>query len=147
MVLLNPIPLIVIDSIDRLKKSLGLYLYKYTVYKVNYSEKIICFIEKNPPEKNSLIVTMLWKNEYDVNPYHQINIVNFVHLKNIINMEILIIEQYDANNFEIRTPSSINRYVYNLNTHLFKQYEIIPGKIYEIGINEKTEMVYYKVAI
>ena len=147
MVLLNPIPLIVIDSIDRLKKSLGLYLYKYTVYKVNYSEKIICFIEKNPPEKNSLIVTMLWKNEYDVNPYHQINIVNFVHLKNIINMEILIIEQYNANNFEIRTPSSINRYVYNLNTHLFKQYEIIPGRIYEIDINEKTEMVYYKVAI
>jgi len=147
MVLLNPIPLIVIDSIDRLKKSLGLYLYKYTVYKVNYSEKIICFIEKNSPEKNSLIVTMLWKNEYDVNPYHQINIVNFVHLKNIINMEILIIEQYDANNFEIRTPSSINRYIYNINTHLFKQYEIIPGRIYEIGINEKTEMVYYKVAI
>ena len=147
MVLLNPIPLIVIDSIDRLKKSMGLYLYKYTVYKVNYSEKIICFIEKNPPEKNSLIVTMLWKNEYDVNPYHQINIVNFVHLKNIINMEILIIEQYDANNFEIRTPSSINRYIYNINTHLFKQYEIIPGRIYEIGINEKTEMVYYKVAI
>jgi hypothetical protein len=147
MVLLNPIPLIVIDSIDRLKKSLGLYLYKYTVYKVNYSEKIICFIEKNPPEKNSLIVTMLWKNEYDVNPYHQINIVNFVHLKNIINMEILIIEQYDANNFEIRTPSSINRYIYNINTHLFKQYEIIPGRIYEIDINEKTEMVYYKVAI
>ena len=147
MVLLNPIPLIVIDSIDRLKKSMGLYLYKYTVYKVNYSEKIICFIEKNPPEKNSLIVTMLWKNEYDVNPYHQINIVNFIHLKNIINMEILIIEQYDANNFEIRTPSSINRYIYNINTHLFKQYEIIPGRIYEIGINEKTEMVYYKVAI
>jgi len=147
MVLLNPIPLIVIDSIDRLKKSLGLYLYKYTVYKVNYSEKIICFIEKNSPEKNSLIVTMLWKNEYDVNPYHQINIVNFVHLKNIINMEILIIEQYDANNFEIRTPSSINRYIYNINTHLFKQYEIIPGRIYEIDINEKTEMVYYKVAI
>ncbi len=147
MVLLNPIPLIVIDSIDRLKKSLGLYLYKYTVYKVNYSEKIICFIEKNPQEKNSLIVTMLWKNEYDVNPYHQINIVNFVHLKNIINMEILIIEQYDANNFEIRTPSSINRYVYNINTHLFKQYEIIHGKIYEIGINAKTEMVYYKVTI
>jgi hypothetical protein len=147
MVLLNSIPLIVIDSIDRLKKSLGLYLYKYTVYKVNYSEKIICFIEKNQPEKNSLIVTMLWKNEYDVNPYHQINIVNFVHLKNIINIEILIIEQYNANNFEIRTPSSINRYVYNLNTHLFKQYEIIPGKIYKIGINEKTEMVYYKVTI
>jgi hypothetical protein len=147
MVLLNSIPLIVIDSIDRLKKSLGLYLYKHTVYKVNYSEKIICFIEKNSPEKNSLIVTMLWKNEYDVNPYHQINIVNFVHLKNIINMEILIIEQYDANNFEIRTPSSINRYIYNINTHLFKQYEIIPGRIYEIGINEKTEMVYYKIAI
>lgn len=147
MVLLNSIPLIVIDSIDRLKKNLGLYLYKHTVYKVNYSEKIICFIEKNSPEKNSLIVTMLWKNEYDVNPYHQINIVNFVHLKNIINMEILIIEQYDANNFEIRTPSSINRYIYNINTHLFKQYEIISGRIYEIGINEKTEMVYYKIAI
>ena len=67
MVLLNPIPLIIIDSIDRLKKGYGLTLYKHTVYQVNYSDKIICFIEKQPPEKNSLIFTMLWKNEYDVN--------------------------------------------------------------------------------
>ena len=145
MVLLNPIPLIIIDSIDRLKKGYGLTLYKHTVYQVNYSDKIICFIEKQPPEKNSLIFTMLWKNEYDVKPYHQINVVNFTHLKNIMSIEMLIIEQYNGNNFEIRTPSSINRYIYNINTHLFKQYEIIPGKLYEIGINEKTEMVYYNI--
>ena len=87
---------------------------------------------------------MLWNNECDTNPYHQINFVNFHHVKYTQSLEILQIEQVDTNNFEIKTPTSINRYIYNVNTHLFKQYVIYPGKLYEMGVNSKTEIVYYK---
>ena len=152
MVLLNPIPLNIIKNLDILKSNFGLTKYKYTVYKVNFSEKIIGFIEKDKLEKdklekNIIIFTILWQNEYDPNPYHQLNLVKFYHIKTMPAMEMLYIEQLDTNNFEIRTPTSINRYIYNLNTHLFKQYEIVPGKIYEMGVNKKTEMIYYKVPL
>lgn len=147
MVLLNPIPLNVINNINILKTNFGLTAYKYTIYKVNYSDKIIAFLEKEKPEKAHLVITILWLNEYDPNPYHQINFVKFYHVKSICSMECLLIEQLDINNFEIRTPSSINRYIYNLKTNLFKQYEILPGRIYEMETNSKTEMVYYNIPI
>lgn len=145
MVLLEPIPLNIINNINVLKSNFGLTKYKHTVYKVNFSDRIIGFLEKENPEKTNPVLIILWQNMYDPNPHHQINFIKFYHVKTVQAIEAIIIEQLDLNNFEIRSPSSINRYVYNLNTHLFKQYEIMPGRIYEMGVNTKTEMIYYKV--
>ena len=148
MVLLKPIPFNITNSINKLKTNLGLKNYKTHIYKVNFTEKILCFFEKDDSsekDKKCLVFTLLWNNECDLNPHHQINIVNFYHVKHASTLEILQIEQLDANNFEIKTPSSINRYIYNVNTHLFKQYEIHPGKLYEMDVNSKTEIVYYKI--
>ena len=146
MVLLNTIQLNITNSIDKLLTNFGLKNYKTHIYKVNFTEKILCFFEKDDSsEKKCLVFTLLWNNECDPNPHHQINVVNFYHVKYTRSLEILQIEQLDANNFEIKTPSSINRYIYNVNTHLFKQYEIYPGKLYQMSANSKTEMVYYKV--
>ena len=148
MVLLNTIPFNITNNINILQTNFGLKKYKTHVYKVNFTERILCFFEKDElldNNKKSLVFTLLWNNECDPNPHHQINIVNFYHVKYTQSLETLQIEQLDANNFEIKTPTSINRYIYNVNTHLFKQYEIYPGKLYEMGVNSKTEMVYYKV--
>ena len=59
-------------------------------------------------------------------------------------MEILQLGQLDNHNFELFTPTSSNRYVYNLNTHLFKEYEILSGKTYLMSTKSNTEIVYYK---
>jgi hypothetical protein len=147
MVLLNPIPLNITNNINKLQTNFGLKNYKTHVYKVNFTEKILCIFEKDNSSENNkktLIFTLLWNNECDTNPHHQINFVNFHHVKYTQSLEILQIEQVDTNNFEIKTPTSINRYIYNVNTHLFKQYVIYPGKLYEMGVNSKTEIVYYK---
>ena len=145
MVLLNTIPFNITNKINILQTNFGLKKYKTHVYKVNFTEKILCFFEKeDSSEEKNLVFTLLWNNECDPNPHHQINVVNFYHVKYTQSLETLQIEQLDANNFEIKTPTSINRYIYNVNTHLFKQYEIHPGKLYEIGVNSETEMVYYK---
>jgi hypothetical protein len=146
MVLLNTIPLNITNTINKLQTNFGLKNYKTHVYKVNFTEKILCFLEDDSLENNkkTLIFTLLWNNECDPNPHHQINFVNFYHVKYTQSLEILQIEQVDTNNFEIKTPTSINRYIYNINTHLLKQYVIHPGKLYEMGVNSKTEIVYYK---
>ena len=147
MVLLNPIPFNITNNINKLQTNFGMKNYKPHVYKVNFTEKILCIFEKDDSSENNkktLIFTLLWNNECDTNPHHQVNFVNFHHVKYTQSLEILQIEQLDTNNFEIKTPTSINRYIYNVNTHLFKQYVIYPGKLYEMGVNSKTEIIYYK---
>jgi hypothetical protein len=153
MVLLKPAPINIINKIELSKKTYFSHLtlsmtgegainncYIY-LYKVNKTEKIICFLNL----KNVLLI-LLWKNEYDTTPHEQLVELNFnkryeQSFTTIIN--ILIIQQLDQYNFMIKKPLSSNRYVYSLNTFLFKEYDILTGRVYDLEANEKTELVYY----
>jgi hypothetical protein len=152
MVLLNPIPLNIIQKINIIQTCLGITDYNIYLYKVDSTDKIIGFFDKNRIlerdkfEKIDKILIVLWQNEYDPNPSQKLVTVNFRQLKTVITpyQEILQIAQLDKHNYEIYTPLSSNRYVYSLNTHLFKEYEIIPGKLYCLSAKSNSEMVYYK---
>lgn len=153
MVILSPIPLNIINKLNIIQTNLGLQNYNIHLYKVDFTDKIIGFFEQNingdkngdkNKDKQNKIFIILWNNELHANPYQQMVNINFNHCKYGRSLETLQIQQLDTNNFVISTPTSINRYVYNLNTFLFKEYEILPGKIYHMSPNSKTEMVYYK---
>lgn len=156
MVLLRPAPINIINKIELSKKAYFSHLtpasmtgegvindcYIY-LYKVDKPEKIVCFLNV----KNILLI-LLWKNEYDPNPHELLVEIKFnkiyeLNFTSIIN--ILIIQQLDHCNFMIKTPLSSNRYVYNLNTLSFKEYDILTGRVYHLEANEKTELVYYKI--
>ena len=143
MVLLSPIPLNIINKLNIIQTSLGLQNYSIHLYKADFTDKIIGFFEQDKRDKIDKIFIILWNNELHANPYQHMVNVNFNHCKYGRSLETLQIQQLDTHNFVISTPTSINRYVYNLNTFLFKEYEIFPGKIYHMSPNSKTEMVYY----
>jgi hypothetical protein len=151
MVLLNPIPLNIIQKINAIQECLGITDYSIYLYKVDYTDRIIGVLDKirnltSQYEKIDKIMIVLWQNEYDSNPNQLFITVNFRQIKSVNTryQEILQIAQLDKHNYEFFTPVSSNRYVYNLNTHLLREYEIEPGKIYFLGAKPNTEMVYYK---
>ncbi len=151
MVLLNPIPLNIIQKINIIQTCLGIKDYIVYLYKVDYTDRIIGIFDKNRNlntqyEKIDKILIILWQNEYDANPNQLFVTVNFRQVKTVNTryQEILQISQLDKDNYEFFTPASSNRYVYNLNTHLFKEYEIMPGKMYYLSSKPNTEIVYYK---
>ena len=151
MVLLNPIPLNIIQKINVIRTCLGIKDYIISVYKVDYSDRIIGIFDKNRNsatqyEKIEKMLIVLWQNEYDANPNQLFVTVNFRQVKSVNTryQEILQIAQLDKDNYEFFTPVSSNRYVYNLNTHLFKEYEIMPSKMYYLSSKPNTEIVYYK---
>jgi len=105
--------------------------------------------DKDKDKDNTLFI-VLWQNDLDATPYQQLVTVHFRHVKYARSLEILQIlqiRQLDKHNFVLFEPTSTNRYVYNLNTFLFKEYEIIPGQLYYLCANSKTEMVYYNDSI
>jgi len=150
VVRLFPIPLNIINTVNIIKSKYGLQNYIIHLYKVNFTDRIIGFFEKDKKDKQEEneriqnVFIILWQNECDPNPHQQIQNLKFYYLKNIKSIEILQSGQLDKHNFEFFTPTSANRYVYNLNTHLFKEYEILCGKLYIMSTNSNTEMVYYK---
>jgi hypothetical protein len=158
MVLLNPIPVNIINKINIIQASLGLQKYIIYLYKVDFTERIIGFLQKDgnkdkeqdkeqdrdrDKEKDNILFIVLWQNESDLAPYQQLVTVHFRHVKYARSLEILQVRQLDKHNFVLFEPTSTNRYVYNLNTFLFKEYEIIPGQLYYLCANSNTEMVYY----
>jgi len=159
MVLLNPIPLNIINKINIIQASLGLQKYIIYLHKVNFTERIIAFLQKDGnkdkdedgnKEKDNTLFIVLWQNDLDATPYQQLVTVHFRHVKYARSLEILQIlqiRQLDKHNLVLFEPTSTNRYVYNLNTFLFKEYEIIPGQLYYLCANSKTEMVYYNDSI
>jgi hypothetical protein len=164
MVLLNPIPVNIINKINIIQASLGLQKYIIHLHKVNFTERIIAFLQKDGNKdkdgdkekekekdkdgnKENTLIIVLWQNDLDATPYQQLVTVHFRHVKYARSLEILQIRQLDKHNFVLFEPTSINRYVYNLNTFLFKEYEIIPGQLYYLCANSKTEMVYYNDSI
>ena len=147
MVILNPVPFNIINTVNIIKAKYCLQNYITHLYKVNFTNRIIGFFEKDKndtQEKIQMVLIVLWQSELDPNPFQKLVNINFYYLKTSIVLEILQITQIDKHNFELYTPTSANRYVYNLNTHLFKEYEILCGKLYYMSANSKTEMVYYK---
>jgi hypothetical protein len=163
MVLLNPpIPLNIINKINIIQASLGLQKYIIHLHKVDFTERIIGFLQKDgnkdkeqdkeqdkerdkekDRDKDNTLFIVLWKNELDATPYQQLVTLHFRHVKYARSLEILQVRQLDKHNFVLFEPTSTNRYVYNLNTFLFKEYEIIPGQLYYLCANSNTEMVYY----
>lgn len=146
MVLLNPIPVNIINKINIIQASLGLQKYIIHLHKVDFTERIIGFLQKDKDKDNTLFI-VLWQNELDMTPNQQLVTVHFTHVKYARSLEILQVRQLDKHNFVLFEPTSTNRYVYNLNTFLFKEYEIIPGQLYYLCANSKTEMVYYNDTI
>jgi hypothetical protein len=160
MVLLNPIPVNIINKINIIQASLGLQKYIIHLYKVDFTERIIGFLQKDgnkdkeqdrdrdrdkdkDKDKDNTLFIVLWQNELDMTPNQQLVTVHFTHVKYARSLEILQVRQLDKHNFVLFEPTSTNRYVYNLNTFLFKEYEIIPGQLYYLCANSNTEMVYY----
>lgn len=150
MVLLNPVPLNIINAVNVIRLKYDIQDYIIHLYKVNFTDRIIGFFEKNKKDKNNFqekiqnVLIVLWQNELDSNPSQKIVNINFYYLKTSIVLEILQLTQIDKHNFELFSPTSANRYVYNLNTHLFKEYEILSGKRYFMSTKSNTEIIYYK---
>jgi len=153
MVLLNPVPLNILNMINIIREKYDIQNYIIHLYKVNFTDRVVGFFEKNRileqdkpgiQEKIQKVLIVLWQNELDPNPFQKLVTINFYYLKMSIVFEILQIIQIDKHNFELYSPTSANRYVYNLNTHLFKEYEILCGRLYHMSTKSNTEIVYYK---
>ena len=161
MVLLKPIPVNIINKLNTIQESLGLQKYIIHLHKVNFTERIIGFLQKydqdkdkekdtekdKEKEKDNTLFIVLWQNELDMTPNQQLVTVHFRHVKYARSLYILQVRQLDKHNFVLFEPTSTNRYVYNLNTFLFKEYDIIPGQLYYLCANSNTEMVYYNDTI
>ncbi len=151
MVLLKPIPVNIINKLNTIQESLGLQKYIIHLHKVNFTKRIIGFLQKynkdkdkdGDKDKDNTLFIVLWQNELDLEPYQQSVTVHFRHVKYVRSLEILQVRQLDKDNFVLFEPTSTNRYVYNLNTFLLKEYDIIPGQLYYLCANSNTEMVYY----
>ena len=153
MVLLNPVSLNILNMINIIREKYDIQNYIIHLYKVNFTDRVVGFFEKNRileqdkpgiQEKIQKVLIVLWQNELDPNPFQKLVTINFYYLKMSIVFEILQIIQIDKHNFELYSPTSANRYVYNLNTHLFKEYEILCGRLYHMSTKSNTEIVYYK---
>ena len=153
MVLLNPVPLNILNMINIIREKYDIQNYIIHLYKVNFTDRVVGFFEKNRileqdkpgiQEKIQKVLIVLWQNELDPNPFQKLVTINFYYLKMSIVFEILQIIQIDKHNFELYSPTSANRYVYNLNTHLFKEYEILCGRLYYMISKSNTEITYYK---
>lgn len=150
MVLLNSVPLNILNMVNVIKVKYDIQHYNIHFYKVDFTDRIIGFFEKDKKDKNNIqekiqnVLIVLWQSELDANPFQKLVNINFYYLKFSIVMEILKITQLDKHNFELFSPTSANRYVFNLNTHLFKEYEILCGRLYYMSTKSNTEIVYYK---
>ena len=146
MVLLNPVPFNISNKIINTKKTFNLpddsFLY---MYKVDYSEKIVSFMENR--NINGLIITV-WKNENYYNPWEQLVVIKLYHKPNVYlnSSELLLniqIQQLDKDNYEIKSALSTNIYIYNLNIFSLKEYEVKKGRIYCLKKQSNTELAYY----
>jgi hypothetical protein len=116
------------------------------IYKVDYSDKIICFIENR--HITGLII-IVWNNEHDIIPNEHLVVLKFYQKigSPIINSnelaQCLIIQQLDKDNYEIKTAQSTNVYIYNLNVYTIKEFVVYKGKLYLLKKHYTTELSYH----
>lgn len=147
MVLLNPIPSNIASKIMRIKQefniSIGSFIF---IYKVDYTNKIVCFMEHR--HITGLII-IVWNNEHDLNPNEHLVVLKFYQKLGgpIINSEefasLIQIQQLDIDNYEIKTAHSTNVYLYNLNVYTIREYIVIKGCIYRLKKHYTTELSYH----
>ena len=146
MVILNPIPYKIASRIIRVKQEfnipIGAFIY---IYKVDYSDKIICFIENR--HITGLII-IVWNNENDILPKEHLIVLKFYQKPGqIINSDefalLIQIQQLDKDNYEIKTAHSINVYIYNLIVYTIKEYTVFKGQLYSLKKNYTTELSYH----
>ena len=146
MVILNPIPYKIASRIIRVKQEfnipIGAFIY---IYKVDYSDKIICFIENRFITGVLIIVC---NNENDNLPKEHLVVFKFYQKPgHIINSDefaqCIQIQQLDTDNYEIKTAHSINVYIYNLIVYTIKEYTVFKGQLYSLKKNYTTELSYH----
>jgi hypothetical protein len=147
MVILNPIPGNIASKIIRVKQEfnipIGSFIY---IYKVDYSDKIVCFIENR---NITGVIIIVWNNENDINPKEQLVVLKFYQKTggSIINSDefaaLIIIQQLDIDNYEIKTAHSTNVYIYNLNVYTIIEFLVIKGQLYNMKKLYTTELSYH----
>lgn len=145
MVLLNPIPSIIANKIILTKITYNLADDSFLLlYKVDYSDKIVCFMENRTITG---LVIIVWKNELDLFPREQLVVLKLYNNPGIyLNSKELAmfiqIHQLDKDNYEILSAQSRNLYIFNLNLYTIKEFEVIRGKIYLLKKKDNTELSY-----
>ena len=147
MVLLNPIPLLIASKIMRVKLEFNIPYDAFIImYKVDYSDKIVCFIENR--HITGLII-IVWNNEDDINPNEHLVVLKFYQKVGgpITNSnefaQCIIIQQLDKDNYEIKTAQSTNIYIYNLNVFTIRDFIVYKGKLYLLKKHYTTELSYH----
>jgi hypothetical protein len=148
MVILTPIPFNIANRIIQTKQGFNLPLDSFIyIYKVDYSTKIVCFIENRHITGLAILV---WKHDRDPNPWEQLvtlNLINNTGTKITSNdlAKCIYIQQIDNYNFEIKGIISKNCYIYNLNVFTINEYKVIIAREYCIKQNKiTTEIGYYE---
>ena len=146
MVILNPIPINIASKIISVKQEfnipIGAFIY---IYKVDYSNKIVCFIENR---HITGVIIIVWNNENDVKPNEHLVVLKFYQkLGQIINSDefaaFIVIQQLDIDNYEIKTAHSTNVYLYNLNVYTIREFIVIKGQLYILKKHYTTELSYH----
>lgn len=147
MVVLNPIPGIIASKIIRIKQEfnipIGAFIY---IYKVDHTNKIVCFIENR---HITGVIIIVWNNEIDVNPNEHLVVLKFYQKPGgpIINSDetatLIQIRQLDIDNYEIKTAHSTNIYIYNLNIFTIREFLVIKGQLYRLKKHYTTELSYH----
>ena len=147
MVLLNPIPSLIASKIMRVKLEFNIpYDAFIFIYKVDYSDKIVCFIENR---FITGLIVIVWNNDEDICPNEHLVVLKFYQKTggSIINSDefaaLIIIQQLDTDNYEIKTANSTNVYIYNLNVYTIREYLVIKGKLYKLKKHYTTELSYH----
>lgn len=146
MVVLNPIPGNIASKIIRVRQEfnipIGSFIY---VYKVDHTNKIVCFMENR---NITGVIIIVWNNENDILPKEQLVVLKFYQKPGqIINSDefasLIIIQQLDKDNYEIKTAHSTNIYIYNLNVHTIREFLVIKGQLYNMKKHYTTELSYH----
>ena len=147
MVLLNPIPSLIASKIIRVKLEFNISYDAFIfIYKVDYSDKIVCFIENR--HITGLIV-IVWNNAEDICPNEHLVVLKFYPKPGgpITSSDefaaLIIIQQLDKDNYEIKTAHSANVYIYNLNVYTIREYLVIKGRLYSMKKHYTTELSYH----
>lgn len=145
MVLLNPIPSNIANKIILTKMTYNLADDSFLLlYKVDHSDKIVCFMENRTIVG---LVIIVWKNEYDLFPREQLIVLKLYNKPGIYlnSNELAVyiqIHQLDKDNYEILSAQSRNIYIFNLNLYTIREFEVIRGRTYLLKKKHNTELSY-----
>ena len=114
------------------------------LYKVDYSDKIVCFLENRTITG---LIIIVWNNEHDLFPREQLVVLKLyckpgIYLNSNELAIYIVIRQLDKDNYEIESAQSRNLYIFNLNLYTIKEFEVIRGKTYLLKKKQNTELSY-----